>query len=177
MISFTWDHKFEAYPVHMLRRQMKKDAVISDDARYRYRLSRIWDETLPKLLFVMLNPSTADAAIDDPTIRRVIAFAKSWNYGGVYVGNLYAYRSTDPKGLKDVVDPVGADNKAHIEHMLTLVDKVVYAWGNNEKEPLWLRDLVETPYCIALSKTGIPKHPLYLKGDLQLMPYIANRLV
>lgn len=156
---------------------MKRDAVFSEDMRYRYQLSRIWDETLPTLLFVMLNPSTADASIDDPTIRRVISFTKSWNYGGVYVSNLYAYRSTDPRCLKDASDPVGMDNKAHIAHMLTLVDKVVYAWGNNEKEPIWLRDLVETPYCIALSKTGIPKHPLYLKGDLQLMPYIANRIV
>jgi hypothetical protein len=78
---------------------MKKDAKLSDDKLYRYQLSRIWDETKPKVLFIMLNPSTADADVDDPTIRRVINFAKSWNYGGVYVVNLYAFRSTDPKGL------------------------------------------------------------------------------
>jgi hypothetical protein len=144
-----------------------KSAVISEDNNYRYQLSRIWDESKPAVLFIMLNPSTADASIDDPTIRRCINFAKSWGYGGLYVGNLYAYRSTDPKALKYVENPVGNDNIAHIQSLVTLVDKVIYAWGNNQKEPEWLRSIVETPYCIELSKKGVPKHPLYLKGDLQ----------
>lgn len=89
---------------------MEKTAIISEDEKYRYQLSRCWDETKPRILFIMLNPSTADANIDDPTIRRVISFAKSWGYGGVYVGNLFAFRSTDPKGLKQIADPVGENN-------------------------------------------------------------------
>jgi hypothetical protein len=74
---------------------MNNAAIISEDNQYRYQLLRVWDETLPRILFIMMNPSTADATKDDPIIRRVISFAKSWGYGGVYVGNLFAFRSTD----------------------------------------------------------------------------------
>jgi hypothetical protein len=150
---------------------MKKDAKLSDDKLYRYQLTRIWDEDKPKVLFIMLNPSTADADVDDPTIRRVINFAKSWNYGGVYVVNLYAFRSTNPKRLREIDDPRGKDNKTHIQDLLTRVDKVIYAWGHKEKEPEWLHELVKEPFCIALSTKGIPKHPLYLKGDLLPIEY------
>lgn len=151
---------------------MNTTALLSEDKLYRYQLLRVWDETLPRVLFVMLNPSTADATKDDPTIRRVISFAKSWGYGGVYVGNLFAFRSTDPKGLKYVKDPIGENNIQHIQAMVGLVDKIIYAWGNNQKEPKWLSELVPTPYCIDISKKGIPKHPLYLKKDTQPKLYI-----
>ena len=151
---------------------MNTTALLSEDKLYRYQLLRVWDETLPRVLFVMLNPSTADATKDDPTIRRVISFAKSWGYGGVYVGNLFAFRSTDPKGLKYVKDPIGENNIQHIQAMVGLVDKIIYAWGNNQKEPKWLSELVPTPYCIDISKKGVPKHPLYLKKDTQLKLYI-----
>jgi hypothetical protein len=122
----------------------------------------------------MLNPSTADADIDDPTIRRVIQFSKSWGYGGVFVGNLYAFRSTDPKILRNVDDPVGSENIENIIQLLRQTDKVIYAWGNNEKEPEWLCNLVEIPYCIDISKKGVPKHPLYLRGDLEPKPYLRE---
>ena len=138
---------------------------------YRYQLSRIWDEAKPKILFIMLNPSTADAIKDDPTIRRIVRFSKSWGYGGLYVGNLYAFSSTDPKGLKHTDDPIGPHNISHIKALLGLSERVIYAWGNNEKEPDWLRDLVGSPYCIDISKKGVPKHPLYLKSDLQPKRY------
>ena len=151
---------------------MNTTALLSEDEQYRYQLLRVWDETLPRVLFVMLNPSTADATKDDPTIRRVISFAKSWGYGGVYVGNLFAFRSTDPKGLKYVTDPIGENNIQHIQTMVGLVDKIIYAWGNNQKEPKWLSELVPTPYCIDISKKGVPKHPLYLKKYTQLKLYI-----
>ena len=123
------------------------------------------------IMFIMLNPSTADAENDDPTIRRVINFTKSWGYGGVYVVNLYAYRSTDPKRLQQIQDPIGKENIVHIQSLMGRVEKVIYAWGNHEKEPAWLCDIVPTPYCIDISKKGIPKHPLYLKKDLQPIPY------
>ncbi len=151
-----------------------KDAKLSDDQVYRYQLTRIWDETKPKVLFIMLNPSTADALEDDPTIRRVVNFAESWGYGSVYVANLYAFRSTDPKGLKTTSDPIGPENRQHIQELVGLVDRVIYAWGNKEKEPEWLRELITTPYCIAHSTKGIPKHPLYLKGDSQPILYLRD---
>jgi hypothetical protein len=157
---------------------MMKDALITEDTVYRYWLSRIWNEDKPRIIFIMLNPSTADHMIDDPTIKRVIQFSMDWGYGGVYVVNLYAYRSTKPKGLETTSDPVGPENRKHI---LTLiqnkelkVDRVVYAWGNGEKEPDWLREIVKEPFCIALSKKGIPRHPLYLKGDLQPTIYVRE---
>ena len=154
---------------------MNKTAVLSDDNIYRYQLSRIWDEEKPKILFIMLNPSTADEFVEDPTIRRVVTYAKDWGYGGVYVGNLYAFRSTDPKGLKCIADPIGPENINHIQTLISLVDKVIYAWGNEQKEPDWLKKIVETPYCIEISKKGIPKHPLYLKKCL--IPQIYKRCV
>jgi hypothetical protein len=154
---------------------MNKTAVLSHDNIYRYQLSRIWDEEKPKILFIMLNPSTADEFVEDPTIRRVVNYAKDWGYGGVYVGNLYAFRSTDPKGLKCIADPIGPENINHIQTLISLVDKVIYAWGNEQKEPDWLKKIVETPYCIEISKKGIPKHPLYLKKCL--IPQIYKRCV
>jgi len=153
---------------------MKTHAIISQDNKYRYQLSRIWDEEKPKVLFIMLNPSTADADRDDPTIRRVMNFAKSWGYGGVFVGNLYAFRSTDPKALRKVENPVGEDNIQHIQSLIGLTERVIYAWGNNQREPDWLCHLVDSPYCIDISKKGIPKHPLYLKGELQPKLYLRD---
>ena len=154
---------------------MKKHAIISQDNKYRYQLSRIWDEEKPKVLFIMLNPSTADADRDDPTIRRVMKFAHDWGYGGVFVGNLYAFRSTDPKALRKVENPiVDEDNIQHIQSLIGLTKRVIYAWGNKRKEPQWLRDLVDAPYYIDISIKGIPKHPLYLKGELQPKLYVRD---
>jgi hypothetical protein len=151
-----------------------RDALISRDKKYRYQLSRIWDEDKPKVLFIMLNPSTADETVDDKTIRRVMGFAESWGYGGVFVGNLYAFRSTDPDALRHTDDPVGPDNIQHVQNLIGLTERVIYAWGNKKKEPEWLRDLVDTPYCIDISTKGIPKHPLYLKGELQPKLYLRD---
>ena len=138
-----------------------KDAILSADNVYRYRLERIWNEGKPKVLFIMLNPSTADALEDDATIGKIVKFADRWGYGGVYVANLYAFRSRYPKDLKTTSDPIGPENREHIQSLLGSVDRVFYAWGNDEKEPLWLRELVNEPFCIALSTKGIPRHPLY----------------
>ena len=153
---------------------MIKGALFSPDNIYRYQLSRVWDEEKPKILFIMLNPSTADEFVEDPTIRRIVNYAKDWGYGSVYVGNLYAFRSTDPKGLNSVEDPIGPENITNIQALIGLVDKVVYAWGNERKEPEWLKKIVTNPYCIDISKKGIPKHPLYLKKCLKPQLYIRH---
>ena len=141
-------------------------AILSSDGIYRYRLEREWDPSKPKLLFIMLNPSTADAIHDDPTIRRITRFANDWGYGGVLVGNLFAFRSTKPAALKTAADPIGPENMAHIRTMVAECEMVVYAYGNNQSEPMWLKELVLEPYFIKLSKKGTPCHPLYLKADL-----------
>jgi hypothetical protein len=95
---------------------MKRDAMISGCGRYRYRLSRHWGSG-PEAAFIMLNPSTADAHIDDPTIRRCIGFARHWSMGSLYVGNLFAVRATRPADMMRVVNPVGPDNFTHLHWM------------------------------------------------------------
>ena len=138
---------------------------------HRYKLWRIWDITKLNLLFIMHNPSTANDKDNDKTVQRVIDYAKKWGYGGIYVGNLYAFRSTDPKEMRKSADPVGKDNIQNIKTLIPLCDKVIYAWGFDEKEPEWLRDIVETPYCIDVSKKGNPKHPGRLSKKLNMRQY------
>lgn len=155
---------------------MIRTASISEDGLYRYQLYREWDVNLPVILFVMFNPSTADGASDDPTIRRVINFAKSWGYGGLYVVNLFAFRSTNPKELQSASDPVGPENMNIIKALVSKTDRVVYAWGNGHLEPAWLRTLVCTPYCIQIGKNGVPKHPLFLRKDTPLMLFTRDEI-
>ncbi len=142
-------------------------AIISDCNNYRYQLWRIWDNSKPNVMFIMLNPSTADSETNDPTIRRCIGYAKSWGYGGVYVGNLYAYRATDPKQLKLVDKPIGDDNIKHINEMMTKCEKIVCAWGNHEGRPDHIFSNFNNLHYIKLNADGTPAHPLYLKKDLE----------
>ena len=147
---------------------MNKSAVISQDGIYRYELSRSWDTDKPYVMFIMLNPSTADGGKDDPTIRRCINFAKSWGYGGIHVGNLYAYRSTNPKDLKKVANPWGPDNDIHLILMAGRSEIIICAWGNNSGVPARIWEIFSNSrlYYIEKSVNGTPKHPLYLKGNL-----------
>lgn len=159
---------FDVDPIH-------RDAIISDCGRYRYRLERIWDESLPVLVWVMLNPSTADASIDDPTIRRCISFAKAWGYGGIVVVNLFALRATNPKALNIFApdDPIGPLNNDHILEAVAGGD-VICAWGASVPE-YWrhrpagvvqiMREHGARLHHLGLTKDRHPRHPLYLAGD------------
>ena len=148
---------------------MNKGAILSEDKRYRYQLWRIWDDKLPKIAVVGLNPSTADDTIDDPTIIRCIYFTKSWGYGGFYMVNLFAFRATNPNVLYQHLDPVGTDNDKHLIEIFSRVDKVICAWGNrgtiNSRNKEVLK-LIAIPYCIQRNSNGEPSHPLYLKKTL-----------
>jgi hypothetical protein len=130
----------------------------------------------PIIMFIMLNPSTANSENDDNTITRVINFTKSWGYGGVKVTNIYAFCSKYPKKLKKIKDPIGEKNIYHIQNLIRNenFEKIIYAWGYNKKEPKWLYELVHIPYCIDVSIKGFPKHPLRLNGKLQPVLYIRN---
>jgi hypothetical protein len=149
---------------------MVKGAIISKCKKYRYRLWRIWDNSKPYVLFIMLNPSTADSNIDDPTIRRCIGFANSWGYGGLYVGNLFAYRSTQPNVLFETKDPIGEENKHHLSEMSEKCEIAICAWGNPniiKKLNHNSLDFLNTPlHYLALTINGTPRHPLYLKSNL-----------
>ncbi len=151
-----------------------KKAEISECKNYRYSLTRIWDETKPKVLFIMLNPSTADHEIDDPTIKRCIRFANSWNFGGLYVGNLLPYRATNPKELLSAENPMGFLNNIYLANLGAKSDLVVCAWGNapileilKKKFDFFsaFQKIDKELHCIQVSTNGTPKHPLYLKGD------------
>lgn len=156
---------------------MHKGAILSSSKKHRLQLWREWDSNMPKVLFIMLNPSTADHQQDDPTLRRCMDFAKYWGYGGLYIGNLYSLRTPDPGTLINVSKFSHRDNYKHVSTMSLQCQLVVCAWGNYPiiKKlgiPLNIfKQLNQKLHCIALSKTGTPKHPLYLKKSLTPIPF------
>ena len=110
---------------------MKKKANISEDKIYRYTLSRTWDSTKPTVLFIGLNPSIADENVDDPTVTRCINFAKNWGYGTLLMANLFAYRTTYPKEIYLIDDPIGKDNDYYLLECVKQSDLIIACWGNN----------------------------------------------
>ena len=149
---------------------IRKDALISDCGTYRYWLSRSWDDGSRKLAFVMLNPSTADASIDDPTIRRCMGFAKRERFGGILVVNLYALRATDPSDLLRADDPIGPRNEHWLREVFVNAGQgnVVCAWGTKGgQQAKWISKSLGGFGCVCLGKTkdGHPRHPLYVKSD------------
>jgi hypothetical protein len=156
-------------------------AVLSEDGQYRYLLTRIWDRARKPLVVVMLNPSTADAFVDDPTIRRLAGpkgFARAHGAGGIVVANLFALRSTDPRALLHHDDPVGPLNDAFIRQASDMADTVLCAWGaagiQDDRGPRVVKALKarRVPLvCLGVTSTGQPRHPLYVPGTAALEPY------
>ena len=157
-----------------------RSAFISDDGRYRYSLTR---DVAPltgegTCTFVMLNPSTADAEQDDPTIRRCMGFTRSWGFARLKVVNLYAYRATDPRDLY-AVDPylevqVGPENDCTIAKVVGGSDLVICAWGAGSRSPNRegrVLDLIAAPHALGLTKDGSPRHPLYVRADAKPIPF------
>ena len=160
-------------------------AKFSEDGKYRYELTRVWDDRQPLVIWIMLNPSTADAMKDDATIRRCIGFAKRWGFGGIVVLNLFAYRSTNPSKLLKVKDPVGPDNDSFIlkwcrpEFGAHLRTKIVFAWGDNAilkktKRIHGVHYIVKDaaiPLCVSIlgrTQNGQPRHPVRLSYKTKL---------
>jgi hypothetical protein len=143
-------------------------AVLSDCGRYRYALTRgNWLDGVGTVLFVMLNPSTADATEDDPTIRRCIRFARDWGYARLAVANLYAFRATDPRDLALAGDPIGPENDEWLERLSSEANMVVVAWGANRlatpaRVDRVLQLLGWSTCCLGTTKDGAPQHPLRL---------------
>lgn len=152
-------------------------AIFSPNQKYRYRLWRTWDETLPRCVFVMLNPSVADATTLDPTARKCIGFAKRWGCGEVELVNAFALVSTDPSVLRSrVPDPVGAQNDSYILKVTANAKHVVAAWStwshlhNRGRQLLHLLSGVKLE-CLGTTIDGYPKHPLYIAYETPLQPY------
>ena len=163
------------------QQRMFRGALFSEDRVYRYTLTRVWDMDGPRMCWLLLNPSTADEKQDDPTIRRCIAFAKAWGYGGWDLVNLFAYRSTNPDVLPRVPDPFGPLNLEHIAATTRVAPLVVCGWGrkapfdHDQRVLAMLRQYGRTLHCLGLNGDQSPKHPLYLRGDLTPQPFGANR--
>lgn len=144
---------------------------------YRYALKRTWDSSLEPLVFILLNPSTADASQDDPTIRRCIGFAKRWGFGSIVVVNLYAYRATKPRDMLAADDPVGPDNDQIIAEVV-VGNTVVAAWGTNARRErvAEVLELIPRPtrlLALEITKYGHPRHPLYVRGAAEPVPWPA----
>lgn len=149
---------------------LEASADISNDGLYRYALYRRLSMGERIVLFVGLNPSTADAKQDDPTIRRCVDFARSWGFDWLYMGNLNAWRSTDPKGLPKGSDggaAVGPRNQESLTWMAQRAEVVVACWGQhklNQYAYTLSRIVLALPHahCLGRSADGSPRHPLYL---------------
>ena len=157
------------------RKWISAKAEISHCKKYRYSLSRFITTGKKTMVFVMLNPSTADAMKDDATIRRCVSFAKRESCDIVEVVNLYGYRATNPKKLWTVDDLHGPENTKFVATAVRGADIVVCAWGNNARmaDVYDFLDRYEFKKlkCLGVTKTGMPKHPLYIKSDQELLNY------
>jgi hypothetical protein len=171
---------------------MLREAFISADGQYRYWLSRRWEPAvrshgrndqaggmwsmpLRYVVFVGLNPSTADGHSDDPTVRRCLSFAKTWGMGGLLMVNLFAHRTRHPRAMMMALAPIGPDNDHHIEAACYYADKVIACWGTggkwmdraNQVMPL----LGRRAHILACNRDGSPAHPLYLPRSSVPVPF------
>lgn len=162
---------------------MNHTADVSECGLFRYSLTREWFPALPPLGFVMLNPSTADAIADDPTIRRCVGFARQYGYGGIRVVNLFAFRATDPRALAAAARPVGSRNDEAIERaafeVIARNGHMVAAWGAHARgaaQPradyvVELCERIAPLYCLRKLHDGVPAHPLMLPYSCTIQPF------
>ncbi|WP_341368042.1 DUF1643 domain-containing protein [Yoonia sp. BS5-3] len=149
-------------------------AIYSDCERYRYALSRSWDQTGKRLLYVMLNPSKATEVQNDPTVERCERRARALGFGAMQVTNIFAWRETDPHKMRKAKDPIGPDNDRVLQEGALWADVIIAAWGTHGahlgRGPMTeqvLRETGKTLHCLGLSKHGHPKHPLYISYTQQ----------
>jgi len=159
---------------------LESTARISQDGRYRYSLTRVWAEAPSRLLFVLLNPSTADASVPDTTLRQCVFFAQREGFAGVELVNLFALRSTNPAALRvDWVESVGPENDKILARTAMLSQKIVVAWGAFDsmgRDQAVLRILRQYGdiFCLGTTKGGYPQHPCRLAHDTPLQLFIRK---
>ncbi len=170
---------------HLLDGEIRGAAEVSPDGAYRYDLTRSWSASPgSRIQWIMLNPSTADAGHDDATLRRCIDFSRRLGFDELVISNLFALRSTDPRGLLRAPNPVGPDNDAWITRRCEQADMTLVAWGAGPKRarPLladraaWVLTVVKDPRCLSITADGMPGHPLRLNSSLEPVPFDATRL-
>ncbi len=152
-------------------------AIFSHERQYRYALWRMWD-TNPPVMFIGLNPSTANELEPDPTITRVMGFAKAWGHGGIYMVNCFPFVSSNPDLLKpdNMIDEMKKNHEL-IDFFAKDCSQIIFAWGNfkivkNEFQDVRLSKLFPGAKCLIKNKNGSPRHPLYVKGDVIPTPYL-----
>jgi len=165
---------------------LEAKAEISTCGLYRYELTRRWVEDAKEVVYVMLNPSTADGDQDDPTIRKCVGFAHRWGFGAIKVVNLFAFRATQPKDMLAAEDPVGVANTVHLVKAFTQASMVVCAWGGTaqplvaqrSQEVVSLITQLHLPkdkfWCLGYTKLGNPRHPLMLSYTTQPTPFFKG---
>jgi hypothetical protein len=168
----------QADPVSFEQMDLLQAGAIFDlTAAYRYSLWRVWSANSPRVAFIMLNPSRADAQHNDPTIRRCMNFAYRWGFGSMEVVNLFAYRSPDPAQLRRVDDPVGSQNHIFLAKALRRATRAIAAWGtwgtllDRDRALLGLLGHADALSCLGLTKEGHPRHPLYVRSTARPLAY------
>jgi len=159
---------------YLFPNEIEFSAKFSDCGKYRYTLCRIWDKSKGIIMYIGLNPSTANSTTDDPTIRRLKIFTRDFDYGGFIILNLFALVTPYPEELWICENPI-MDNDLYIEYYKDKVEKVIFCWGNF-KLPVYGRDkamikLFPEAYCFGKNNNGSPKHPLYLKANTKLIKF------
>ncbi|GLQ35756.1 hypothetical protein GCM10007939_20390 [Amylibacter marinus] len=157
-------------------------ALYSDCEKYRYALTRTWDADGQKVLFVMLNPSTATEVQNDPTVERCERRARALGYGAFRVCNIFAYRATDPRDMRAQPDPIGPENDATILKAAGWADAIICAWGTHgahmnrgpQMEAVLRQQTLPLSH-LGLSKAGHPKHPLYISYSVTPVPWDVPR--
>jgi hypothetical protein len=160
-----------------------RGASFSDCGAYRYRLWREWDASLPVLAFLMLNPSTADHLVDDPTIRRCLAHAVAGKFGRLEVVNLFPLRATNPDTLLTDFDPLGPRRMADgaIANAIEQAEIVICAWGAHPAAERRAAEVAQMPainnssaklFSLGLNKNGTPRHPLYVPAATRPVPFL-----
>ena len=153
---------------------MIKNAVLSEDRIYRYALWRIWDESKKRVLFIGLNPSTADEVEDDSTVKRCMSYAEQWGFGGILIGNLFAYRATNPLEMMTASDPVGTENDSWLKKLTNEADLIVGVWGNSGQfkgRSIEVVSMLRRLYCLQITAKGEPHHTRGLPDGLIAIPY------
>ena len=165
---------------------VRKSAALSPCGTYRWWLRREWKGGNSEVIcFIMLNPSTADADTDDPTIRRCMSFAQQWGFSTLSVRNLFAYRATHPKDLLRVSEPIGGMRANHEILAGLTAQTTVVAWGAYEplERDVEVLSLIKSNFpkkllmCLGITKNGRPRHPLYVKNIQPLIPYCWKKKV
>jgi hypothetical protein len=161
---------------------VEKKAFFDEDKIYRYLLHRKWGDSKKKITWIMLNPSTADEIVDDPTIRRCIGFSQKFHADELDIVNLFAFRSTNPKQLYSIDNPIGHDNDTYIKQSIETSFLVVLGWGNHGKllnrstevSSKLIRQYSDKIYVLKILKNGEPGHPLYIAYSAELQKFYTR---